>query len=95
MLKMGRGKQHFVSLLFTDKRTELVKTGMHILCLSLRISSFFLRIPPQKAHGRAFSTSPASRANFGHLVKVAAWFSTQSLVQEQCHSESAPEKKDK
>lgn len=91
---MGRGKQHFVSLLFTGKRTEdktycwevdeqlqtteiaLVKIGVHILCLSLRISSYFLRIPPQKVHDRAFSTSPAPRASFGQMVKVVDWFSS-------------------
>lgn len=45
---------------------------MHVLCLSLRISSFFLRILPQKVHNMAFSTNPAPKASLGQLCLVAS-----------------------
>lgn len=74
---------------------------MHILCLglSLKIFSFFLRIPSQKVHDMAFSTNPAPKAGLGQLCLVASGLLSGFPLSLWCKNDTTlnlpSEKKDK
>lgn len=70
-----RGVEQF-SLKTTKTALRWIKLGMRILCLSLRISSFFLRIGKKEIHDTVFGTravvlSTLTRASLGQLCSIA------------------------
>lgn len=67
-----------MSLKSTKIALGWIKLGMHILCLSLRISSFFLRISKKEIHDTVFSTRPVVLSSLNQSKLLGQLYSIAS-----------------